>query len=202
MTQTTRQLKNGIVDQNPVLVLLLGICPALATSSSMNSAAGMGITATAVLICSNFAVSALRKVISEKIRIAAFIVIIASFVTAADYLLQAFTPALSESLGIFIPLITVNCIVLARAEVFARKNGAVRSALDGLAMGMGFLAALLSAAAIRELLSAGTLFGIRVLPQTFPEIPMLASPPGGFFALGLVVAAMRLIRRRKARPEL
>jgi electron transport complex protein RnfE len=201
MTQTMRQFKNGIVDQNPVLVLLLGICPALATSATMVSAAGMGVAAAAVLICSNFAVSALRKVISEKIRFAAFIVIIAAFVTAVDYLLQAFTPDLSESLGIFIPLITVNCIVLARAEVFARRSGIVRSALDGLAMGMGFLGALLAVAAIRELLSAGTLFGIRVLPDAFPQISVMASPPGGFFALGFVVAAMQLIRRRKAGPE-
>jgi electron transport complex protein RnfE len=200
MNQTMRQFKNGIVDQNPVLVLLLGICPALAASSTMTNAAGMGITAMAVLVCSNFLVSLLRKVISEKLRILAFIVIIATFVTAADYLLQAYVPALSESLGIFIPLITVNCIVLARAEVFARRNGIVRSALDGLTMGMGFLAALMAVAAIRELLSYGTLFDLPVLPEVFPGISVMASPPGGFFALGLVVAAMQFIRRKRARP--
>jgi electron transport complex protein RnfE len=200
MNQTIRQFKNGIVDQNPVLVLLLGICPVLATSTTMLNAAGMGIAATAVLICSNLAVSALRRLVSENIRFIAFIVIVASFVTAVDYLLQAFAPALSESLGIFIPLITVNCIVLARAEVFARRNGVVRSALDGLAMGMGFLGALMAVAAIREILSAGTLFDLRVLPEVFPGITVLAGPPGGFFALGLVVAVMQFVRRRKARP--
>jgi electron transport complex protein RnfE len=199
MNQTMRQFKNGIIDQNPVLVLLLGICPVLAVSTAMTDAAGMGIAATAVLICSNFIVSLLRKLISEKIRFAAFIVIIAAFVTAVDYLLRAYAPALSESLGIFIPLITVNCIVLARAEVFARRNGIIRSALDGLAMGMGFLLALLSVAAIREFLSFGTLFDFPVLPDAFPGIAVMATPPGGFFALGAAVAVMQLLRRRKAR---
>jgi len=199
MNQTMRQFKNGIIIQNPVLVLLLGLCPVLATSVSMTNAAGMGLATMAVLICSNFAVSALRNVISEKIRIAAFIVIIASFVTAVDYILRAYLPTLSTSLGIFIPLITVNCIVLFRAEVFARKNGIVRSAIDGLAMGMGVLAALLVTAAIRELLSFGTLFDLRVLPEAFPKISVMASPPGGFLVLGLVVACVQFARRRKAR---
>jgi electron transport complex protein RnfE len=194
-----RQFKNGIIDQNPVLVLLLGLCPVLATSVTMTTAAGMGLATTAVLICSNLAVSALRNVISEKIRIAAFIVIIASFVTAVDYLLRAYFPSMSAALGIFIPLITVNCIVLFRAEAFARKNGVVRSAVDGLAMGTGVFAALLVTAAIRELLSFGTLFDLRVLPEAFPKIAIMASPPGGFLALGLVVAGVQLARRRKAR---
>jgi electron transport complex protein RnfE len=196
-----RQFKNGLIDQNPTLVLLLGMCPTLATSTSMTNAVGMGLAATAVLICSNFAVSALRKLIPEKIRIAAFVVIIAGFVTAVDYLLQAFVPALSESLGMFIPLIVVNCIILARAEAFASKNGVMRSALDGLTMGMGFTLALMTVSAIRELLSAGSLFGFRVLPEAFPSIGIMAQPPGGFIVLGVVIAVMQAIRNRgKARP--
>ncbi|MCL1806665.1 MAG: electron transport complex subunit RsxE [Oscillospiraceae bacterium] len=196
MTQTGKQFKNGIIDQNPVLVLLLGMCPALATSSSMTDAAGMGFTTTAVLLCSGFTISALRKLIPEKIRIAAFTLIIAGFVTAADFLLQAYAPATADSLGIFIPLIVVNCLVFARAEVFAFRNGVVRSSLDGLAMGMGFLAALLAIAAIREMLSAGTLFDFRVLPESFPAVTIMAQPAGGFFAVGLVVAAMQLLKRK------
>jgi electron transport complex protein RnfE len=196
-----RQLKNGLLDQNPTLVLLLGMCPTLATSTSMTNAAGMGLAATAVLICSNFAVSALRKLIPEKIRIAAFVVIIAGFVTAVDYLLQAFAHDLSESLGMFIPLIVVNCIILARAEAFASKNGVLRSALDGLSMGMGFTMALLVVSAIREVLSAGSLFGFRVLPEAFPPIGIMAQPAGGFIVLGVVIAVMQAVRNRgKARP--
>ncbi len=201
MTQTMRQFKNGIIDQNPTLVLLLGMCPTLATSSSLTNAVGMGLAATAVLICSNFVVSALRKLIPEKIRIAAFVVIIAGFVTAVDYLLQAFAPALSESLGMFIPLIVVNCIILARAEAFASKNGVMRSALDGLTMGMGFTLALMAVAAIRELLGSGSLFGFRVLPEAFPSIGIMAQAPGGFIVLGVVIAVMQAVRNRgKARP--
>ena len=194
MTQTMKQFKNGLVDQNPTLVLMLGICPALAASSAMTDAAGMGISTMAVLICSNFTVSALRKFIPEKIRIAVFMTVIAAYVTAADYLLQAFAPALSHSLGVFIPLIVVNCIVFARAEVFAYHNGIGRSALDGLAMGMGFLAALMAVACIRELLSAGTLFELRILPESFPAFAIMARPPGGFFALGMVLAITQAVR--------
>jgi electron transport complex protein RnfE len=192
-----RQFKNGLIDQNPTLVLLLGLCPALATTAAMTNAAGMGIATTAVLICSNTIVSALRKLIPAKIRIAAFVVIAASLVTVTDLLFQAYLPALSESLGIFVPLIVVNCVVYARAEVFAYRNGVVRSALDGLTAGMGFLAALIAVALIRELLGAGTLFEFRVLPETFPEITVLTQPPGGFLALALVIAGLQAVRKRK-----
>jgi electron transport complex protein RnfE len=196
MTQTMRQFKNGLIDQNPALVLLLGLCPALATTTTMTNAAGMGLTTLAVLLGSNIIISALRRLISAKIRIAAFVVIVAGLVTVADLLLQAYLPALSESLGIFVPLIVVNCVVFARAELFAYRNGVVRSALDGLTAGMGFLTALLAVAAIREFLSAGTLFDIRVLPEAFPEISVMAQAPGGFFALGLVIAVMQAVRKR------
>jgi electron transport complex protein RnfE len=202
MTQTIKQFKNGLIDQNPTLVLLLGICPALAKSSVMTDAAGMGLATMAVMICSNVVISILRRFIPEKIRIAAFAVIIAGFVTAVDYMMQAYAPRLSDSLGIFIPLIVVNCIVFARAEVFAFRNGFGRSALDGLTMGMGFLLAILAVAAIRELLSAGTLFEFRVLPDAFPEIGVMAQSPGGFFALGFLIAAVQAVRKkRKARSS-
>jgi electron transport complex protein RnfE len=197
-----KQFKNGLIDQNPTLVLLLGMCPALATSATMTTAAGMGLATTAVLICSNFAISALRKLIPEKIRIAAFVIIIAGFVTAVDYLLQAFAPTLSDALGIFIPLIVVNCILFARAEAYAFRNSIGRSAIDGLTMGMGFLFALLAVSAVREVLSAGTLFDLRVLPEAFPSIGIMAQPPGGFFTLGLIIAIMQAIRKRgKARTS-
>ncbi|MCL2004106.1 MAG: electron transport complex subunit RsxE [Oscillospiraceae bacterium] len=200
MTQTMRQFKNGIIDQNPTLVLLLGLCPALAATTTMMNAAGMGLTTMAVLLGSNIIISSLRKLIPAKVRIAAFTVIIAALVTVADLLLQAYFPALSEALGIFIPLIVVNCILFAQAELFAYRNGVVRSAIDGLTAGMGFLAALIAVAALRELLSAGTLFDFRVLPEAVPEIAVMAQPPGGFFALGLVIAATQAVRKRgKAR---
>lgn len=201
MNQTLKQFKNGLIDQNPTLVLLLGMCPTLATSTSLTNAVGMGIAATAVLICSNMAISALRKLIPDKIRIAAFVVVIAGFVTAVDYILKAYLPSLSQSLGLFIPLIVVNCIILARAEAYASKNGVVRSGIDGLTMGLGFTAALMVVATIRELIGSGTLMGYAVLPESYPGILMMALPPGGFLTLGCVIALMQKIlsRREKAK---
>lgn len=196
MTQTIKQFKNGLLDQNPVFVLLLGMCPTLATSTSLPSAVGMGLAATAVLVCSNMVISVLRKLIPEKIRIAAFVVIIAGFVTAVDYLLQAYVPALSESLGMFIPLIVVNCIILARAEAFASKNGVFRSGVDGLAMGIGFTMALISVAFFRELLGSGTLMDFRILPESFPGIALMTQPAGGFLTLGCVIALVQVLTRR------
>lgn len=197
MNQTLKQFKNGIIDQNPVLVLLLGTCPTLATSTSVENAVGMGLAATAVLICSNVVISLLRKVIPEKIRIAAFVVIIAGFVTAVDLLLQAYLPALSKSLGVFIPLIVVNCIILARAEAYASKNGVGRSALDGLTMGLGFTFALLIMSVIREILGSGTLLGRAIFPESFQPATIMALPAGGFLTFGIVMAAMNKILSRK-----
>ena len=197
MKETLKQFKNGLIDQNPTLVLLLGMCPTLAVSTSLQNAVGMGLAATAVLICSNLAISALRKVIPDKIRIAAFVIVIAGFVTAVDYLLKAYLPDLSQSLGMFIPLIVVNCIILARAEAYAFKNGVVRSGLDGLTMGIGFTAALMVVSTVRELLGSGTLMGYAVLPESFPGVLMMALPPGGFLTLGLVIAAMQKLLSRK-----
>lgn len=182
--------------QNPVFVLLLGMCPTLGTSTSVINGLGMGLSATAVLICSNFFISILRKFIPQKIRIASYIVIIAGFVTAVDMALKAYLPEISQSLGVFIPLIVVNCIILARAESFASKNTPGKSAVDGLCMGLGFTAALVILSAIRELLGNGTLLGLPVLGSAYPKAIMMILPPGGFIVLGVVLGVINLMRTR------
>ena len=187
------QMKNGLIDQNPAFVLILGMCPTLAVTTSLQNGIGMGLAATAVLICSNLVISLLRKVIPDKIRIAAFIVIIASFVTMVDLLLQAYLPDLSQSLGIFIPLIVVNCIIMGRAEAFASKNGPIRSAVDGLSMGLGFTFALCIISSIRELLGNGTILGRALLPGGFEPVLLFILPAGGFLTLGVVIAAFQKI---------
>jgi len=192
-----KAMKNGIWDQNPTLVLLVGMCPTLAISTSISNAIGMGLSVTAVLICSNLVISLLRKVIPDQIRIAAFVVIIAAFVSAVDMLLQAFLPALSNSLGIYIPLIVVNCIILARAEAFAFKNGPVASALDGLSMGLGFTVALSVMAAIREILGSGTILGHDITLGVYQPAMLLIMPAGGFLTLGFLIAAMQKIRSKE-----
>ena len=192
-----RQFKEGIITQNPTLVLLLGMCPTLATTTSLNNAIGMGIAASIVLIFSNILISMLRKIIPDKIRIAAFVVIIAAFVTIIDLSMQAFFPALSESLGVFIPLIVVNCIILARAEAFASKNTVLLSALDGLSMGLGFMLALIIMSTIREILSNGTLLDIPLFGPNFQGALVMKLPPGGFLTLGCVIAAFQFILSRK-----
>lgn len=197
MNKLIKQFKNGLIDQNPVLVLLLGMCPTLAVSTSLMNGLGMGIAATAVLVCSNLFISLLRKVIPGKIRIAAYIVIIAGFVTSIDLLMQAYLPDLSESLGLFIPLIVVNCIILARAEAYASKNGPLSSAVDGLTMGLGFTFALCIVSIIREILGSGTIMGFGIFPESFQPALLMALPPGGFLTLGLVIAAMQKILKRK-----
>ena len=190
------QFRNGIIFQNPVLVLLLGMCPTMAVSVSVFNGLGMGLCATFVLIFSNAAISALRKIIPENVRIAAYIVIIATFVTVVDLLLQAYLPDLSGSLGLFIPLIVVNCIILARAEAFAGKNSVAASAIDGLAMGLGFTVALLAMSVIRELLGAGTLAGYKVTPDGFQPALLMSLAPGGFITLGCLIALMQWLLRR------
>ena len=163
-------LTNGIIKENPTLVLLLGTCPFLATSSSLINALGMGLSATAVLICSNIVISLLRNFIPNKIRIASYIVIIAGFVTVVEMLMKAYTPALSESLGIYIPLIVVNCIILGRAEAFASKNSVFRSAMDGIGSGLGFTCALILISSVREILGAGTFAGIPLFGESFQPV--------------------------------
>ena len=174
-------LTNGIIKENPVLVLLIGTCPTLATSSSLSNGLGMGLSATAVLICSNIVISLLRKVIPDKVRIPCYIVVIAGFVTLVQFVLQAYVPTLYDSLGLFLPLIVVNCIILGRAEAFANKNTIIDSALDGVGMGIGFTLALALMGTIRELLGSGTLLGYSVLGSWFTPIGFFNLAPGGFF---------------------
>ena len=190
-----KQFKEGMLTKNPVLVQLLGMCSTLAITTSLFNGIGMGLAVTVILICSNILISALRKVIPNQIRIAAYITIIAGFVTVVDLSIQAFLPALSQNLGVFIPLIVVNCIVLGRAEAFASKNGVLASAADGLTQGLGYTVALVAMCIIRELLGSGTFGagllnggeGIRVLPDPYPAM-LLILPFGGFLTLGCLIA--------------
>lgn len=198
-----KQFTEGLLTKNPVLVQLLGMCSTLAITTSLFNGLGMGISVTIILICSNVLISALRKVIPNQIRIAAYIVIIAGFVTIVDLLLQAFLPELSENLGVFIPLIVVNCIILGRAEAFASKNGILASALDGLFQGIGYTAALVVMCVIRELLGSGTFGGgilrggegIRILPEGTPAMLMIM-PVGGFLTLGFLIAGAQWLMKR------
>ena len=196
----------GIIMENPVLILILGTCPTLATTTSVISALSMGIAATVVLVCSNIAISLLRKIIPDTVRIPCYIVVIASFVTAVQMLLQAYLEPVYTVLGAWLSLIVVNCIVLGRAEMFARKNGPLDSALDGLGMGLGFLVALLAMATIREVLGAGTIlsgledFGIEAIKIPFIyeyRIPILTEAPGGFLVYGILIAVMNKITAKK-----
>ena len=195
--------KEGLLTKNPVLVQLLGMCSTLAITTSMFNGIGMGLSVTLILICSNVLISALRKVIPNSIRIAAYIVIIAGFVTVVDLLLQAFLPALSESLGVFIPLIVVNCIILGRAEAFASKNGVLVSAMDGLFQGIGYTVALVLMCVIREFLGAGTFGagllnggeGYRILPEGSAAMLMIM-PVGGFLTLGFLIAGSQWLMLR------
>lgn len=198
-------LKNGLFYENPTLRLVLGTCPTLAVTTSASNAIGMGVAATLVLICSNTVISALRKVIPDKVRIPAYITIIAGFVTIVQMLVKAYTPALDESLGIFLPLIVVNCIILGRAEMFASKNPVALSALDGLSMGIGFTAALLLMGTIRELLGSGSLFGhpFALLTQSSWISPMIIFilPPGGFFVFGMLIALVNKLTGEKPKKD-
>ena len=190
-------LTNGIIKENPVLVLLIGTCPTLATSSSLANGIGMGLSATAVLILSNIFISALRKVIPDKVRIPCYIVVIAGFVTLVQFLLEAYVPSLYESLGLFIPLIVVNCIILGRAEAFANKNTIVDSALDGIGMGIGFTLTLALMGSIRELLGNGTLLGYTVFGDWFTPIGFFNLAPGGFFVFGILIALLNYLTKGK-----
>lgn len=190
-------LKEGIISKNPVFIQLLGMCPTLATSTSLSNAFGMGLAATFVLIGSNLVISVLRKYIPSKIRIASYIVIIAGFVTCIDMLIKAYVPALSKSLGLFIPLIVVNCIILGRAEAYASKNAPLPSVVDGIGMGLGFTLALTVMSFFRELLGSGTLFGHTVLWQGYRPMLTIIMPAGGFLTLGLIIAAVQYLTMEK-----
>ena len=203
-----KQFLEGLLTKNPVLVQLLGLCSTMAISTSLFNGIGMGVSVTIILICSNVLISALRKVIPSNIRIAAYIVIIAGYVTMVDLLIQAFLPDLAESLGVFIPLIVVNCIVLGRAEAFASKNGVGASALDGLFQGIGYTVALVIICIVRELLGSGTFGGgllnggegIQIIPADFGA-KILTMPFGGFLVLGLLIAASQWLVKRMEKKE-
>ena len=188
------RLMEGLFDRNPILVQLLGTCPTLATTTSVQNGIGMGLSATAVLILSNLLISLLRKFIPKQVRIAAYIVIISGFVTAVELLIKAYLPALDASLGLFIPLIVVNCIILARAEAYASKNGPVDSMLDGLFMGIGFTFALGILGAVREFIGAGTFWGIDITNGFYPGIGLFTQSAGAFISLGFVIAAVNAIK--------
>ena len=200
-----KQFNDGLLTQNPVLVQLLGMCSVMAISTTLFNGIGMGISVTIILLCSNIVISLLRKVIPSKIRIAAYIVVIAGFVTIVDLLLQAYLPDLSSSLGIFIPLIVVNCIILGRAEAFASKNGILASAVDGICQGIGYTVVLVVMCIIREFLGNGTFgggilgmdgAGIRILPEQFPAMMMIL-PVGGFLTLGVLIAVVNYLMSKK-----
>ena len=196
-----KQFKEGLITQNPVLVQLLGMCSTMAITTSFFNGLGMGVSVLIILTLSNIFIALLRKIIPNEVRIACFIVVIAGFVTCVDLLLKAFVPALSNSLGVFIPLIVVNCIILGRAEMFASKNKVLPSILDGLGMGVGFTATLLAMGIIRELLGAGTVFGIPVLSGFMEPIIIFLLPPGGFFVFGMLVALAGKLSKEGKAPE-
>lgn len=191
----------GIIKENPVLVLVLGTCPTLATSTNVMSALGMGAATTIVLLCSNVVISALRKIIPDKVRIPCFIVLIAGFVTMVQMLVKAFSPALDEALGIYLPLIVVNCIILGRAEMFAQKNSIVDSAIDGLGMGAGFTLTLVMMGTIREVFGNGTWLGFPIPVLSDNNISILTMAPGGFFVFGLLIAVVNKFSQNKPKKR-
>ena len=195
MPRLLNEFTKGIFHENPIFVIVLGLCPALAVSTSLENALGMGIAASFVLVCSNVIISSLRNVIPRRIRIPCFIVVIASFVTIVELLMAAFSPQLARQLGIFVPLIVVNCIILGRAESFASKNKIMASVLDGLGMGLGFTLALSVVAIIRELLGRGEIFGVAVLGN-YPPATIMILPPGALLTLGMLIGLINLIKSR------
>jgi len=196
-----KQLKDGLIYQNPVLVQVLGMCSTMAITTSVSNGFGMGLSVLVILTLSNIFISLLRKIIPNEVRIACYIVVIAGFVTIVDLCLQAFFPDIAESLGVFIPLIVVNCIILGRAEAFASKNSVAASAVDGICQGIGYTVVLLSA--FRELFGAGTLLGIQIMPSSYVPAGMLTLPVGGFLCLGTLIAIMQwaLARSEKKNAE-
>lgn len=196
-----QNFSKGLIKENPVLVLVLGTCPTLATSTSVINALGMGAAATVVLLCSNIVISALRKVIPDKVRIPCYIVLIAGFVTMVQMLVKAFAPALDQSLGIYLPLIVVNCIILGRAEMFANKNTVIDSAVDALGMGAGFTLALAMMATIREVFGNGTFMGVEIPVLIDNKISILTMAPGGFFVFGILIALVNKFGKHKPKKK-
>ena len=193
-----KEFTKGFIKENPVFVLLLGMCPTLGVTGSAINGMGMGLASTAVLICSNIVIALLKNFIPDKVRIPAFIVVIASFVTGVDLVMGAYLPDLYAQLGLFIPLIVVNCLILGRAEAFASKNGVLISAIDGIGMGLGFTFALTLLGAVREILGAGSVFGFKFIPETADGMLLFIMPPGAFIALGFLIAFVNVLTRKKA----
>ena len=196
MNKCIERLYNGIIKENPTFVLILGMCPTLAVTSSLVNGAGMGLSTMAVLVLSNMVISMLRNIIPNGVRVPAFIVIVASFVTILQFLLEAYLPSLNSALGIYIPLIVVNCIILGRAESYASKNPVLPSIFDGLGMGLGFTAGLTSIGIVRELIGSGKIFNFQVLPDTYEPITIFILAPGAFFVLAGLTALQNKIKNR------
>ena len=198
MKELRKIFMNGIIDENPTFRMVLGMCPTLAITTAASNGIGMGLAVTFVLVFSNLVISLLRKAIPDQIRIPAFIVVIATFVTIVQLIIKAFLPALDASLGVFIPLIVVNCIIFGRAEAFAFKNKPIPSIVDGLGMGFGFTIAITLISSVRELFGAGTLFGVQMMPAGYMPMDLLVKPAGGFIVLGLMMALMNKVLPKKA----
>jgi len=192
-----KELTKGIIKENPIFVIVLGMCPTLAVSSSVMNALGMGLAATFVLVCSNMFISMIKNITPSKIRIPVYVVVIAAFVTIVNMVMEAYVPALHKSLGLFIPLIVVNCIILGRAEAFANKNNVIMSIADGIGMGMGFTLSLTVIGTIREILGAGTWLNIKVMPATYDPMLVAILAPGAFITLGFLMAILNLVKEKK-----
>ncbi len=197
MNKYTERLYNGLIKENPTFVLMLGMCPTLAVTTSAINGIGMGLSTTVVLILSNMLISMLRKIIPDSVRMPAFIVVVASFVTMVQFLMEGFVPSLYDSLGIYIPLIVVNCIILGRAESYASKNPVLLSVFDGIGMGLGFTIGLTSIGIVRELIGAGKIFGFTVLPTSYEPISIFILAPGAFFVLAMLTAAQNKVKAGK-----
>ena len=195
------RLYNGIIKENPTFVMLLGMCPTLAVTTAAVNGLGMGLTTMVILTMSNFMISLLRKVIPDSVRMPAYIVIVASFVTIVQFLLQGFIPSLYSALGIYIPLIVVNCIILGRAEAYASKNGVVASIFDGIGMGLGFTVGLTCISIVREILGAGTIFGFKIMPSAYTPITIFILAPGAFFVLAFLIAFQNKFKIGSARKN-
>lgn len=201
MNRNVERLYNGIIKENPTFVLMLGMCPTLAVTSSAINGLGMGLSTTVVLVMSNLLISAFRKVIPNGVRMPAYIVIVASLVTVVQFIMQAYTPSLSESLGVYIPLIVVNCIILGRAEAYASKNGVIASIFDGIGMGLGFTVGLTCISIVREILGAGTIFGAKIMPSAYTPITIFILAPGAFFVLAFLIAFQNKFKIGSARKN-
>jgi len=201
MKELVNRLKTGIITENPVFIQVLAMCPTLAVTSSVNNALGMALAATIVLIGSNAVISLIRKLVPDKIRIPAYIVVIATFVTLIQFLLQAYIPDLYKSLGIFLPLIVVNCVILGRAEAYASKNKVLPSIFDAIGMGLGFGLAIVILATFREVLGNGTFYGFQVLPKSYVPAMVMTSAPGAFITLGILLASLNQYKISKAKKS-